>query len=94
MSRVLRAVLKLLRSPCWSSSSTVSVPPCTHARGVMLSVPFPQLLIDLLDEAGVFFLKARPTTHCLYQAASMQEDSPGDGKSINHGIIFPGRENV
>uniref|UniRef100_A0A8C9LFZ1 HYDIN n=1 Tax=Pavo cristatus TaxID=9049 RepID=A0A8C9LFZ1_PAVCR len=26
-----------------------------------------QLLIDLLDEAGVFFLKARPTTHCIYQ---------------------------
>uniref|UniRef100_G1MRN0 HYDIN axonemal central pair apparatus protein n=1 Tax=Meleagris gallopavo TaxID=9103 RepID=G1MRN0_MELGA len=26
-----------------------------------------QLLIDMLDEARVFFLKARPTTHCIYQ---------------------------
>ncbi|NXW03107.1 HYDIN protein, partial [Fregetta grallaria] len=37
-----------------------------------------QLMIDLLDEAGVFFLKARPTTHCIYQAAGMKEDSPGE----------------
>ncbi|NXK09844.1 HYDIN protein, partial [Herpetotheres cachinnans] len=37
-----------------------------------------QLMIDLLDEAGVFFLKARPTTHCIYQAAGMEEDSPGE----------------
>lgn len=85
MSSVPRAVLKLLGSPCWTSSSTVPVrvPPCTHARVVVLSVPFPQLLIDLLDEGGVFFLKARPTAHCLYQAAGMQEGSPGDGKFIN-----------
>uniref|UniRef100_A0A669QXT0 HYDIN axonemal central pair apparatus protein n=1 Tax=Phasianus colchicus TaxID=9054 RepID=A0A669QXT0_PHACC len=26
-----------------------------------------QLMIDMLDEARVFFLKARPTTHCIYQ---------------------------
>ncbi|KAM6380940.1 hydrocephalus-inducing protein-like [Pluvialis apricaria] len=35
-------------------------------------------MIDLLDEAGVFFLKARPTTYCLYQAAGMKEDSSGE----------------
>ncbi|NWY49823.1 HYDIN protein, partial [Chionis minor] len=37
-----------------------------------------QLMIDLLDEGGVFFLKARPTTHCIYQAAGVEEDSPGE----------------
>ncbi|NXA22511.1 HYDIN protein, partial [Ibidorhyncha struthersii] len=37
-----------------------------------------QLMIDLLDEGGVFFLKARPTTHCIYQAAGMKEGSPGE----------------
>ncbi|OXB57221.1 hypothetical protein ASZ78_016396 [Callipepla squamata] len=42
-----------------------------------------QLLIDLLDEAGVFFLKARPTTHCIYQAADMQEDSDGEGRKVH-----------
>uniref|UniRef100_A0A8B9BFH4 HYDIN axonemal central pair apparatus protein n=1 Tax=Anser brachyrhynchus TaxID=132585 RepID=A0A8B9BFH4_9AVES len=28
-----------------------------------------QVMIDLLDEGGVFFLRARPTTQCIYQAA-------------------------
>ncbi|XP_074007853.1 hydrocephalus-inducing protein homolog [Numenius arquata] len=37
-----------------------------------------QLMIDLLDEGGVFFLKARPTTHCIYQAAGMKDSSPGE----------------
>ncbi|NXQ99391.1 HYDIN protein, partial [Sagittarius serpentarius] len=37
-----------------------------------------QLMIDLLDEEGVFFLKARPTTRCIYQAAGMKEDPPGE----------------
>ncbi|NWW42685.1 HYDIN protein, partial [Pedionomus torquatus] len=37
-----------------------------------------QLMIDLLDEGGVFFLKTRPTTHCIYQAPGMKEDSPGE----------------
>ncbi|CAM9573668.1 unnamed protein product [Bubo scandiacus] len=37
-----------------------------------------KLMIDLLDEGGVFFLKARPTTHCIYQAAGMEEDAPGE----------------
>ncbi|NXS93719.1 HYDIN protein, partial [Jacana jacana] len=37
-----------------------------------------QLMIDLLDEGGVFFLKARPTTHCIYQAPGMKEDSSGE----------------
>ncbi|KAM9214465.1 hydrocephalus-inducing protein homolog [Leptosomus discolor] len=36
-----------------------------------------QLMIDLLDEGGVFFLKARSTTHCIYQAGGTKEDSPG-----------------
>ncbi|KAM9289560.1 hydrocephalus-inducing protein homolog [Morus bassanus] len=36
-----------------------------------------QLMIDLLDEGGVFFLKARPTTHCVYQAVGMK-DCPGE----------------
>ncbi|XP_061217731.1 hydrocephalus-inducing protein homolog isoform X3 [Neopsephotus bourkii] len=39
-----------------------------------------QLMIDLLDEGGVFFLKARPTTHCIYQAADMKEDSPEEDR--------------
>ncbi|NXL83544.1 HYDIN protein, partial [Alectura lathami] len=30
-----------------------------------------QLLIDLVDEGGVFFLKARPSTHCIHQAADL-----------------------
>ncbi|CAM9170016.1 unnamed protein product, partial [Bubo scandiacus] len=37
-----------------------------------------KLMIDLLDEGVVFFLKARPTTHCIYQAAGMEEDAPGE----------------
>ncbi|KAM6409238.1 hydrocephalus-inducing protein homolog [Rhynochetos jubatus] len=37
-----------------------------------------QLMIDLLDEGGVFFVKARPTTHRLYQAVGRKEDSPGE----------------
>ncbi|XP_074783220.1 hydrocephalus-inducing protein homolog isoform X2 [Athene noctua] len=37
-----------------------------------------QLMIDLLDEGGVFFLKASPTTHCIYQAAGMEEDTSGE----------------
>ncbi|KAM6352746.1 hydrocephalus-inducing protein homolog isoform 6-T13 [Alca torda] len=37
-----------------------------------------QLTIDLLDEGGAFFLKTRPTTHCIYQAAGMEEGSPGE----------------
>ncbi|XP_035754612.1 hydrocephalus-inducing protein [Egretta garzetta] len=48
------------------------LPLVLHNGGV---VPV-QLTIDLLDEGGVFFLKARPTTHCIYQAAGMKEDSP------------------
>ncbi|NXG68880.1 HYDIN protein, partial [Baryphthengus martii] len=36
-----------------------------------------QVMIDLLDEGGVFFLKAKPTTHCIYQAADM-EGFPGE----------------
>lgn len=43
-------------------------------------------MIDLLDEGGVFFLKARPTTHCIYHAAGMEEDSPGEGTFINHEV--------
>ncbi|XP_032051538.1 hydrocephalus-inducing protein homolog [Aythya fuligula] len=38
-----------------------------------------QVMIDLLDEGGVFFLRARPTTQCIYQAAGMKEDSAGEG---------------
>ncbi|NXI51133.1 HYDIN protein, partial [Chloroceryle aenea] len=37
-----------------------------------------QVMIDLLDEGGVFFLKARPTTHCIYQAADVKDGSPGE----------------
>ncbi|KFV73572.1 Hydrocephalus-inducing protein, partial [Struthio camelus australis] len=39
-----------------------------------------QLLIDLLDEEGVFFLKARPTTHCISQAPGTKEGSAGKGR--------------
>lgn len=49
-------------------------------------VPFSQVMIDLLDEGGVFFLRARPTTQCIYQAAGMKEDSAGEGRCINHGV--------
>ncbi|XP_072202948.1 hydrocephalus-inducing protein homolog [Excalfactoria chinensis] len=42
-----------------------------------------QLLIDLLDEAGVFFLKARPTTHCIYQTADTKENSSGEGRKLH-----------
>ncbi|NWS72026.1 HYDIN protein, partial [Crotophaga sulcirostris] len=39
-----------------------------------------QLTMDLLDEAGVFFLKARPTTHCIYEAADMEDSCPRAGR--------------
>ncbi|XP_068267686.1 LOW QUALITY PROTEIN: hydrocephalus-inducing protein homolog [Nyctibius grandis] len=39
-----------------------------------------QFTIDLLDEGGVFSLKARPTTQCFYQAEGMKEDSSGEGR--------------
>ncbi|XP_010189967.1 PREDICTED: hydrocephalus-inducing protein homolog, partial [Mesitornis unicolor] len=39
-----------------------------------------QLMIDLLDEGGVFFLQAKPTTHCIYQAAGMEGNSSGEGR--------------
>ncbi|XP_062442830.1 hydrocephalus-inducing protein homolog [Rhea pennata] len=39
-----------------------------------------QVMMDLLDEEGVFFLKARPTTHCIYQAPATQESSAGEGR--------------
>ncbi|XP_071613168.1 hydrocephalus-inducing protein homolog [Heliangelus exortis] len=39
-----------------------------------------QLIIDLLDEGGVFFLKARPTTHCIYQAVGRKKDLAGGGR--------------
>ena len=73
----------MLDAPCWTSTSTVPthVSPCTHSSVVVLCVPFSQLTIDLLDEAGVFFLKARPTTQCVYQAGGVKEDSPAGGKS-------------
>ncbi|NXU58594.1 HYDIN protein, partial [Turnix velox] len=43
-----------------------------------------QLTLDLLDEGGVFCLKAKPTMHCIYQAADMKEDSAGDGEKKPH----------
>lgn len=49
-------------------------------------VSFSQVMIDLLDEGGAFFLRARPTTQCIYQAAGMKEDSAGEGKHINHEV--------
>ncbi|XP_069724910.1 hydrocephalus-inducing protein homolog [Phaenicophaeus curvirostris] len=39
-----------------------------------------QLMIDLLDEVGVFFLRARPTTHCIYQTSDMEHSSPDAGR--------------
>ncbi|NXE09199.1 HYDIN protein, partial [Lophotis ruficrista] len=50
------------------------LPLVLHNSGI---VPV-RLMIDLLDEGGVFFLKARPTTQCIYQAAGVKEDSPGE----------------
>ncbi|XP_054031509.1 hydrocephalus-inducing protein homolog [Dryobates pubescens] len=48
------------------------------------SGPVPaQVLLDLLDEQGAFFLKARPTTKCLYQAVGM-EASAGEGERKLH----------
>ncbi|NXG37545.1 HYDIN protein, partial [Dromaius novaehollandiae] len=52
------------------------LPLILHNSGV---IPV-QLLIDLLDEEGVFFLKARPTTHCIYQAPGTEEGSAGEGR--------------
>ncbi|NXL46323.1 HYDIN protein, partial [Podilymbus podiceps] len=52
------------------------LPLVLHNSGV---VPV-QLMIDLLDEGGVFFLKARPTTQCIYPAAGTKVDSPGEGR--------------
>ncbi|XP_075621905.1 hydrocephalus-inducing protein homolog [Balearica regulorum gibbericeps] len=53
-----------------------------------------QFMIDLLDEGGVFFLKARPTTRCIYQAVSTKEDSPGEERKphtaslvLHHGEV-------
>ncbi|XP_054026269.1 hydrocephalus-inducing protein homolog [Dryobates pubescens] len=42
-----------------------------------------QVLLDLLDEEGVFFLKAKPSTKCLYQGVGMQEDSAGGGRRLH-----------
>ncbi|NWX91311.1 HYDIN protein, partial [Nothoprocta pentlandii] len=39
-----------------------------------------QVLIDLLDEEGVFSLKARPTTHCIYQASDSNPGSAEEGR--------------
>ncbi|NXX95861.1 HYDIN protein, partial [Centropus bengalensis] len=39
-----------------------------------------QLIIDLLDEAGVFFLRARSTTHCIYEAVDVEDSPPGAGR--------------
>ncbi|XP_054029320.1 hydrocephalus-inducing protein homolog [Dryobates pubescens] len=41
-----------------------------------------QVLLDLLDEEGVFFLKARPTTKCLYQPVGMK-DSAGEERKLH-----------
>ncbi|XP_068021953.1 hydrocephalus-inducing protein homolog [Melanerpes formicivorus] len=47
------------------------------------SGPVPaQVLLDLLDEEGAFFLKARPSTKCLYQAVGM-EDSAGEERKLH-----------
>lgn len=46
-------------------------------------------MLDLLDEGGVFFLKARPATDCIYQAVGSKEDSPRKGKFINHEVWSP-----
>ncbi|XP_068024510.1 hydrocephalus-inducing protein homolog [Melanerpes formicivorus] len=42
-----------------------------------------QVLLDLLDEEGSFFLKAKPSTKCLYQGVGMQEDSAGGGRRLH-----------
>ncbi|XP_075290237.1 hydrocephalus-inducing protein homolog isoform X3 [Opisthocomus hoazin] len=47
-----------------------------------------QLAIDVLDEGGVFCLKARPTTHCTYQAAGTREDSPGEEKPHTASLVL------
>ncbi|XP_068021588.1 hydrocephalus-inducing protein homolog [Melanerpes formicivorus] len=48
------------------------------------SGPVPaQVLLDLLDEEGVFFLKARPSTKCLSQAVGMK-DSAGEADPGDH----------
>ncbi|XP_068026089.1 uncharacterized protein [Melanerpes formicivorus] len=41
-----------------------------------------QVLLDLLDEEGAFFLKARPSTKCLSQAVGM-EDSAGEERKLH-----------
>nr|XP_008172895.2 hydrocephalus-inducing protein-like [Chrysemys picta bellii] len=39
-----------------------------------------QVMVDLLDDYGVFSLKPRPTTHCLYVAQSEGDESGREGK--------------
>ncbi|XP_042653703.1 LOW QUALITY PROTEIN: hydrocephalus-inducing protein homolog [Tyto alba] len=70
--------------------SSEKLPLVLHNGGVL---PV-QLMIDLLDEGGVFFLKARPTTDCIYQAADVKEDSPGEERKphtaslvLHHGEV-------
>ncbi|XP_064020122.1 hydrocephalus-inducing protein homolog [Pogoniulus pusillus] len=41
-----------------------------------------QVLMDLTDEEGVFFLKAGPTTKCLYQGVGMK-DSAGEERQLH-----------
>ncbi|XP_009996299.1 PREDICTED: hydrocephalus-inducing protein homolog [Chaetura pelagica] len=47
-----------------------------------------QLMIDLLDEGGVFSLKARPTTHCIYEPGDMKGDSPREGRKPHTASLF------
>ncbi|CAM5150043.1 unnamed protein product [Eretmochelys imbricata] len=39
-----------------------------------------QVMVDLLDDYGVFSLKSRPTTHCLYVAQSEGDESGREGR--------------
>ncbi|XP_054255742.1 hydrocephalus-inducing protein homolog [Indicator indicator] len=52
-----------------------------------------QVLMDLLDEEGVFFLKASPTTKCLYQAVGMK-DSAGEEKKLHTASLLLRRGEV
>ncbi|KAM6252821.1 hydrocephalus-inducing protein homolog [Porphyrio hochstetteri] len=51
-----------------------------------------QLMIDLLDEEGVFSLKAKPTTQCIYQAAGMQDSHGKFRKAHTASLVLHHKE--
>ncbi|KAM6253129.1 hydrocephalus-inducing protein homolog [Porphyrio hochstetteri] len=51
-----------------------------------------QLMIDLLDEEGVFSLKAKPDTQCIYQAAGVQDSHGAERKAHTASLVLHHKE--